>query len=88
MTLRPRSKRLTLLVLLLLAVAVLAGAPFIGMKAIHLGTVLRPASSGSEADILWRIRIPRVFIAFLAGAGCLRGAAAPPRKVSRVQPSL
>jgi iron complex transport system permease protein len=69
MTPRPRSKRLTLLVLVLLAVAVLAGAPFIGMKTIHFGALLRPASTGTESDILWRIRIPRVFIAFLAGAG-------------------
>jgi iron complex transport system permease protein len=49
--------------------AVLAGAPMVGMQVISLQDILDPASGGMESDIFWRIRVPRVCISFLAGAG-------------------
>jgi iron complex transport system permease protein len=66
---RPVHKHLFLCILLVLAMAVLAGAPMVGMQVIPLKAVFRPASGSMESDIFWRIRVPRVCISFLAGAG-------------------
>ncbi len=56
--------------LLALAVGCLAVCPFIGMEHISLGAVL---GNGSDIDnvktVFWQIRVPRVCIGFLAGAG-------------------
>jgi iron complex transport system permease protein len=56
-------------VLLAGGILVLFTMPFIGMKITPLHAVLDPASSGTEGEIFWRIRIPRVLAAWLAGAG-------------------
>lgn len=66
---RTAQKHLSLCILLVLAMAVLAGAPMVGMQVISLQDILDPASGGMESDIFWRIRVPRVCISFLAGAG-------------------
>jgi iron complex transport system permease protein len=61
-------KRVAILgVLLVLVVVVLATAPFVGMESVPLGALW---SQGDEAklDILWKIRLPRVAMAFLAGS--------------------
>jgi iron complex transport system permease protein len=60
------------LLLLLLAAAVLLGIS-IGSTGNHLGTVLGILLKGQQADsvlatIIWRIRLPRVILAFLVGA--------------------
>jgi iron complex transport system permease protein len=57
-----------LTILFVLAIVVLSGAPFVGMKAIPLDAVLHPAFGGKESDIFWKIRMPRVCVSFLAGA--------------------
>lgn len=63
-----RSKHLLVLAALAaLSAAALLAAPFFGMETIPLGTVLDPASL--DADIFWKLRLPRVILAFLAGAG-------------------
>ena len=62
----PRAARIALLVLL--AAAVLAAAPMIGMSRISLSDVLNPFSQSRESDIFWRLRVPRVLVSFLAGA--------------------
>jgi len=57
------------MVLLLFSVVVLMTMPLIGMKLTPLQAVLDPVGSGTEGEIFWRIRIPRVLAAWLAGAG-------------------
>ena len=57
-----------LAVLLVLAVCVLAAAPLVGMEDVPASAFWSDVDSG-KADILWKIRIPRVLMAFLAGAG-------------------
>ncbi|MFP5288767.1 MAG: iron chelate uptake ABC transporter family permease subunit, partial [Thermoanaerobaculia bacterium] len=59
--------RLALAVLLVLWAVVLAGAPLIGSNPISLDDVLRGETSA--ATIFWQIRLPRVLLALLAGAG-------------------
>jgi iron complex transport system permease protein len=63
---RPRP-RIALLVLLLLWMAVAIGAPLVGSQPISLGDVLR-GDPTAEA-IFWQLRLPRVLLALLAGAG-------------------
>jgi iron complex transport system permease protein len=58
-----------LVVLFVVSVVVLLTMPLIGMKLTPLQAVLDPSGSGTEGDIFWRIRIPRVLAAWLAGAG-------------------
>jgi len=53
----------------LVAIFVVLVTPFIGMTPIPLDVLFNGSSGGVEADIFWRIRIPRVLIAFLAGMG-------------------
>ena len=64
MTPRPR---LALLVLLLLWGAVLVGAPLVGSQPVSLGDLMR-GDPTAEA-IFWQLRLPRVLLALLAGAG-------------------
>lgn len=61
-------RRLILPLLLVGALVVLAGAPFVGMERIHPALVWRSGGDPAQLDILWKIRIPRVMLAFLAGA--------------------
>jgi iron complex transport system permease protein len=55
-----------LILLLLLTLAVLAAAPFWGMEHVPLGTIWG-GDDPVKNVIFWKIRIPRVFMAFLAG---------------------
>jgi iron complex transport system permease protein len=58
---------LVLILLVALVFGVLAVAPFIGMQEIPVRTLWQPADEMSSR-ILWQIRLPRVGMAFLAGA--------------------
>lgn len=60
-------RTIILSVLLVLAVVVLAVTPFVGMESIPLGT-LWSQTDDAKLDILWKIRLPRVAMAFLAGS--------------------
>lgn len=53
----------------LLALGVLGSAPFFGMQPIPLEAILHPSPDSIEAKIFWRLRVPRVLLAFLVGAG-------------------
>lgn len=64
MTARPR---LTLLLLVLFALAALLGSPLAGSHDISLTDVLR--GEPTAASIFWQLRLPRVLLALLAGAG-------------------
>ena len=59
----------TLAVLLLGSALALLLMPLVGMKMTPLHAVLDPSGSGAEGEIFWRLRIPRVLAAWLAGAG-------------------
>ncbi|HET9226255.1 MAG TPA: iron ABC transporter permease [Thermoanaerobaculia bacterium] len=68
MTPRPRiGPGTALLVLLLLWGAVLVGAPLIGSQSVSLADLIRGEPT-AEA-IFWQLRLPRVLLALLAGAG-------------------
>jgi iron complex transport system permease protein len=62
------NRRATLLLLAILAVAVLATMPFVGVQSVPFSALWSPADD-TTAFILWKLRIPRVLMAFVAGAG-------------------
>lgn len=68
---RPR-----IVVLLGLSLLVVAVAPMIGMHLIPLAAVVDPFGQEPASVILWQIRLPRVFVAFVGGAGLALGGAA------------
>jgi iron complex transport system permease protein len=51
------------------SIAVLAGAALIGGQSISLQAILQPFSGDTGALIFWHIRLPRVLLAWIAGAG-------------------
>jgi iron complex transport system permease protein len=63
-TARPR---LALLVLLVLALAAIIGAPLVGSQPVSLADVVR--GDPTAETIFWQLRLPRVLLAMLAGAG-------------------
>lgn len=58
-----------LLALLLGAVATLAVTPWIGSHQVAWDVIGRPFATDLDAVVFWQIRVPRVLLAFLAGAG-------------------
>lgn len=64
----PDRKNIILLVLLAVAVVVLLGTPFVGMTDISLESIFRSEDGRIEPEIFWGIRLPRVLVAFMAGA--------------------
>ncbi len=62
------SRRAVLAVLMLLSVVVLVLVPFAGMKVMPTDAFYGSVEGGLGADILWKIRIPRICVSFLAGA--------------------
>ena len=62
-------KQKRLFLLLLITLAALAILPFIGMEKIRLSDLLFTSADGIKNQIFWKIRLPRVLGAFLAGAG-------------------
>lgn len=62
------SKTAVLILLLIVALAVVLSAPFIGANTLSFKEVFDIQSGSVDAKIFWQMRLPRVFIAFLAGA--------------------
>jgi iron complex transport system permease protein len=62
-------KRAWLPLLLLLSLAVLAVAPLVGGRSLPLEAILERDPGDPAATIFWDIRLPRVVLAWLAGAG-------------------
>ena len=60
---------LPILLIALGALGCLLAAPFFGVTLSPLSAALDPFGAGMEAVVFWRIRVPRVLTAFLAGAG-------------------
>ena len=65
-------------VILLMSVSafVVLAAPMIGMYVVPWSAIVDPFSGDPGAVILWQIRIPRVLVAFVGGAGLALGGAA------------
>jgi iron complex transport system permease protein len=63
-----RYKRMFLGAILFLALAAIVGSPMIGLRALSLDSVLHPMEGGLDAEIFWNLRVPRMGVAFLAGA--------------------
>ncbi|MBN1257985.1 MAG: iron ABC transporter permease [Planctomycetes bacterium] len=68
----PKRKKI-LLLLVILAVLVLAGSPLLAPTPLSIGEILRFEKGGLDAQIFWDLRLPRVCLAFLAGAGLAVG---------------
>ncbi len=62
-------KRGWLPVLLVFSLGVLLLAPFVGPNWIPLQVLLRPQEGDPAAMIFWQIRLPRVLLGWIAGAG-------------------
>ena len=62
------SKTTMLTLFFLIAVSVVILAPFIGANTLSMKDVLDVQAGGVDAKIFWQMRLPRVFIAFLAGS--------------------
>lgn len=58
-----------LLLFALVSLAVLITTPFIGGQPVPLKTFLSPNSNDPASLILWQIRLPRICLAWVAGAG-------------------
>ena len=65
-----------IMVLAVGSVAVAAVLPFVGMEALPFGVVFDPGGDSVASVIFWKIRLPRVIAALLAGAGLAVGGAA------------
>ncbi len=63
-----RRQTLILAALGALALGALLGAPFIGMHRLSLAAVMEGPSGGGPGAIFWRLRMPRVLLAFVAGS--------------------
>ena len=68
--------RRRLLLLALAVLALLAVTPFVGLGSVPLAALGDPFGSDPAAVILWRIRLPRVIAAVIAGASLAAGGAA------------
>ncbi len=61
------NKRKILFILIIALLIIIITSLFVGVKTIKLNSVFNPG--GSENYIFWQIRVPRVCVSFLAGAG-------------------
>lgn len=59
-----------LLLLGIISLSIVLAAPFIGMVHISVAAVFSPQAGGNQdSEIFWKIRVPRVVFAFIAGGG-------------------
>lgn len=65
---REGRRRSTLAILAAFAVLVWLAAPFVGIKGLDPRLIWQPISSSMDAEIFWRLRVPRTSLAFMAGA--------------------
>lgn len=63
-----KTKKTVLLLLVVISLAVLIYSPLIGIEKIPFNVIFNDAHVNTEVSIFWKFRIPRVLIAFLAGA--------------------
>ena len=63
-----KKKKIILLLFFIFALAVLFLSPFIGLEQIPFDTILKFDNTNIKTDIFWRIRFPRIIIAFIVGS--------------------
>jgi iron complex transport system permease protein len=68
-----KNKKYLLLLFSIIAIVILFIAPFIGMENISLNDIFINAQTNVKTDIFWRIRVPRVIIAFIVGSALATG---------------
>jgi len=68
-----KNKTTVILSLCLLAVITVMLTPWVGHHALSWDALTRPGANDMDAIILWQIRVPRVLLSFLAGAGLSLG---------------
>ena len=68
-----KNKKYLLLLFSIIAFVILFVAPFIGMENISLNDIFINAQTNVKTDIFWRIRVPRVIIAFIVGSALATG---------------
>jgi iron complex transport system permease protein len=68
--------KLRIVLLLLFSALIVLGAPMIGMHILGWEAIFEPWGSAPASVILWQIRIPRVLVAFVGGAGLALGGGA------------
>ncbi|RLE31443.1 MAG: iron ABC transporter permease [Acidobacteria bacterium] len=68
--------RSRIILLMSLSVLIILAAPMVGMHILPWTALVEPFSREPSAVILWYIRIPRVLVAFVGGAGLALGGAA------------
>ena len=68
-----KSQKIIFGVLVMMVLATLLGAPWIGSHTIDLSVLSDPSSKELDAVIFWQIRVPRVLLSFLAGVGLSLG---------------
>lgn len=57
-----------LLILAIISGVIFIISPFIGMKLISISSIINSFSSNVDYDIFWKIRLPRICIAFISGS--------------------
>ena len=57
-----------LVLIFIVSFLVFFSAPFLGSSYISFQEILNPSSTSTEATIFWDLRVPRVILAYLAGA--------------------
>ncbi len=62
------TRGMILIILLVLTIRVLVAAPFVGMMRVPVSALWGECDDPVLVDVLWQIRMPRVTMAFLAGA--------------------
>ncbi len=63
-----RNKKIILFMFLFLAIGIVIISPFIGIENISLSNILNFNETNVKTDIFWRIRIPRIIVAFIVGS--------------------
>ncbi|MBI4396665.1 MAG: iron ABC transporter permease [Elusimicrobia bacterium] len=64
----PEARGRFLAALAILTVAAIAASMFLGLKSLDWAAVCQGTSGGVDAEIFWRVRLPRVCLGFLAGS--------------------
>jgi iron complex transport system permease protein len=67
------TKKTIIILFTLGSIGIVLFAPFFGMEKISLNTILQFNPNNVQNNIFWRIRVPRVLIAFIAGSALAIG---------------
>ncbi len=63
-----KNKKTLLALFAILSLGVLAITPFVGIETISFSSIINSSSTNLQSDIFWKIRFPRILIAFISGS--------------------